>query len=138
MKDDYIPIKGWPSELGLRRSRKISRWHSEWLRRQEHDADPRPEGRTASSGSSSQHLDENSPQDAVSEYKRRALEIGGRDPETQLDIPEPDAHERFRGALLAAAIGDAYGAAVSAGTVHELPWKPIPMLRRCPRSRLKG
>jgi ADP-ribosylglycohydrolase len=129
MKDERIHVKGWPVSVRSRQANKIGAWNRDWSRRNEHRAEFRPEGRVDGSDYNLHHLDIDTPLDAELDFSGRADEIVGRDPDTGLKLSEPNAHERFTGAILASAVGDAFGAAVAANDVQQLPWKPSVMLR---------
>ncbi|WP_187764733.1 ADP-ribosylglycohydrolase family protein [Saccharopolyspora spinosa] len=128
MRDEQIRLKGWPKRLRDRQSNKLGNWHSDWSKRYEDRAEFREEERVSPSDYNLHYLDVNPPMDAALNFDRRAREIDGCDPDTKRQLPDPDPHERFRGAVLAAAVGDAFGAAVDAGAVRKLPWKPSVML----------
>lgn len=128
MKDEKIHVKGWPSSVRSRGSNKIGAWHRDWSRRHEHRGEFRPDGRIDGSEYNLHHLDVDTPLGSEADYGRRVDEISGRDPDTRQWLPEPDAHGRFRGAMLAATAGDALGAAVASGAVRRLSWEPSVML----------
>ncbi|MEV6232936.1 ADP-ribosylglycohydrolase family protein [Saccharopolyspora shandongensis] len=111
-------------EQRYRRGGKLSRWHYDWTRRTEHRADFQPHGRKEGSDYNLHYVDVHAPLDAVVDFDRRANEIYGCDPDTSRRLPEPDTAERFRGAVLAAAVGDALGRAVDSGITVDLPWSP--------------
>lgn len=114
MRDERIHPRGWPVDSDARRSRKALIWHKEWTKRLE-IRDRFPED-----------LDPNLA--AALEFATKARELQWLDPETKEPLTVADTFERHRGAVLGAAIGDAYGAAVNAGAVHRFPWRPIVML----------
>ncbi|QUH01727.1 ADP-ribosylglycohydrolase family protein [Saccharopolyspora erythraea] len=113
-----------PKEQGSRRSGKVSRWHADWTKRNEKRSDFRPQGRKEGSDYNLHYVDMDAPLEAQIDFDRRVREIDGRDPDTGRLMPAPDYRERFRGALVTAAAGDALGRAVDAGAVYELPWSP--------------
>lgn len=107
-----------------RRGAKVGRWHDNWVDRTASRADFRPHGRKEGSDYNLHSVDVHAPLDAVINFDRRVREIDGRHPDTGRPLPVPDASERLRGALVAAACGDALGRAVETGTATALPWSP--------------
>jgi ADP-ribosylglycohydrolase len=124
VRDERVAPKGWPSQLRARRGGKVSRWHSDWARRVEGRAEFRPQGRREGSDYNLHFVDIEAPLGDIVDFDRRAREIDGRDPATGRRLPDPDAAQRFRGALVAAAVGDALGRAVDGGAAHEVAWSP--------------
>ncbi|TDD06862.1 ADP-ribosylglycohydrolase family protein [Saccharopolyspora terrae] len=114
MWDERIRPRGWPADSDGRRSRKALLWHTEWTERLEMRK------------SFPENLDPNLA--AALEFAPKARELQWLDPETKEPLTVANTFERHRGAFLAAAIGDAYGAAVNAGAAHRFPWRPIIML----------
>ncbi|WP_231849970.1 ADP-ribosylglycohydrolase family protein [Saccharopolyspora erythraea] len=124
MRDERVAPKGMPKALRSRLSGKLSRWHADWTKRNEHQAQFQPQGRKEGSDYNLHYVDMDAPLEAQIDFDRRAEEIFGYDPDTRQPLPEPEYQERFRGALLAAEAGDALGRAVDTGAVYELPWSP--------------
>ncbi|MEU5848012.1 ADP-ribosylglycohydrolase family protein [Saccharopolyspora shandongensis] len=124
MRDERIAPKGWPKDQRSRRSGKASRFHYDWTKRNLERSEFNPAGRKEGSDYNLHYLDVDGPLDTAIEFDRRVREIDGRDPDTKWRLPEPDAGDRFRGAVLAAAVGDAFGLAVGSGAVMGLPWTP--------------
>ncbi|MEV0086497.1 ADP-ribosylglycohydrolase family protein [Saccharopolyspora sp. NPDC050642] len=124
MRDERLAPKGWPAKLRHRRSKKVSRWHDDWVRRTEPSTEYRPDGRRDGTDYPLHAVDVDAPLSAQADFDRRVREIDGRDPDTGRHLPEPDIAERWRGAVLASVIGDALGHAVNTGATHTVKWQP--------------
>ncbi|MCX2728998.1 ADP-ribosylglycohydrolase family protein [Saccharopolyspora sp. NFXS83] len=124
VRDESVAPDGWPKEQRSRRMGKISKWHDAWAERRESASSFRPSGRKEGSDYNQHFVDVEAPIKHLNDFDRRAAEIDGCDPDTRRSIPDPDPGDRFRGAVLAAVVGDAFERGVAEGVVGELSWKP--------------
>lgn len=121
MRDPKIAPKGWSTNERDRRSLKGHNWHHDWSKRWRDRAEFDPElRRVEDSDYNEHHIDMGAPIEAELDFGRRSDEIGGYRPGGTVRLPMPTGAEKLRGALVAAAIGDAF--AQCRGGLTKYPW----------------
>ncbi len=121
MRDPRIAAKGWSTNEKDRRSLKGNNWHYDWSKRWRDRAEFDPELRRVEDSDYNEHyVDMGAPIEAELDYGQRSDEIGGYRPGGTERLPMPTGSEKLRGALVAAAIGDAF--AGRRGGMTKYPW----------------
>ncbi|WP_084525665.1 ADP-ribosylglycohydrolase family protein [Nocardia vaccinii] len=120
MRDPRIAPKGWSTKEKNRLSEKSGNWYFDWSARWRDRVPFRPDSRTVEDSDYNLHyVDVEAPVEAEVEFGDRGDEISGKRPGLRR-LPLPTGAERLRGAMVAAAIGDAY--AGSRGGLTTYPW----------------
>ncbi|MBU3062867.1 ADP-ribosylglycohydrolase family protein [Nocardia sp. NEAU-G5] len=121
MRDPRIAPKGWPTDEKKRLRDKGQNWHFDWSDRWSERVPFRPDSRVVDNSDYNLHyVDVEAPLEAEVEYGERDNEISGERPRRVVRLPLPTGAERLRGAMVSAAIGDAF--AGSRGALKEYSW----------------
>ncbi len=124
MRDSKIVLRGWSDVEKDRRNMKLGYWHDDWASRWEDRVEFRPEDWVGEeSDYNLHHVDAEAPLEARIEFGDRSNEISGSQPTGTRKLRVPTGAERLRGAMVAAAVGDAFADECNDGALKKYPWK---------------
>ncbi|NKY86475.1 ADP-ribosylglycohydrolase family protein [Nocardia veterana] len=125
MRDPRIAPKGWGKTEKFRREVKLEYWHAEWSKQWRGRVEFRPDSRTVEDSDYNQHyVDIEAPVEAEVQFGDRSDEISGRTRDLVGKVRDPTGSERLRGAVLAAAAGDAFADSFDVGALRTRSWHP--------------
>ncbi|MFI5777133.1 ADP-ribosylglycohydrolase family protein [Nocardia sp. NPDC051570] len=123
VRDPRIAPKGWSTKEQGRRGLKIGFWHDDWSKRWRHRTEFRPESRMVEGSDYNLHyVDVEASLEAELDYSSRSDEITGNRPGAVGQLAVPTGAERLRGAMVSAAVGDAFARSRNLGGLKAYPW----------------